>query len=291
MARLVYYLLIKPLSILPFWILYRVSDVLYFIVYYLLRYRKDVVRQNIANAFPEMTEKERTKIVKSSYAQFCDLIIESVKNFSISEDESKRRAKVVNFEVADQYFDQGKSIILVLGHNANWENMAVGGGSYLKHDLTVLFHPLKNEFFNKKVHESRSQFGTKMVSKDEVAKFLTGQPDKPIALVFVADQSPKMKSNKKVYWTKFMNRDVPVAYGPELYAKKYNMPVIFAEVNRVKRGYYEAHLMVLEEEPRTTPDYDISERHVRTLERQIRNDPRHYLWTHRRWKHKKPEQD
>ena len=287
MAQLVYYILIKPLSLLPYWILYRVSDVLFVLVYYLIRHRRNVVTENIRKSFPELSKQEQNKIARTSYVQFCDLIIESVKNFSISETQAKRRAVVVNPEIADQFYKQGRSVALVLGHNANWEIMAVGGGKHLMHDLTVIFHPLKNKFFNKKVHDSRSQFGTRMVSKEEVAQFLASQSDNPIALVFVADQSPVMKKGKKVYWTNFMNQDTPIAFGPEMYAKKYNLPVIFAEVKRVKRGFYEAELRLLEADPRSTEEHDITERHVRALEDQIRQDPRHYLWTHKRWKHKR----
>lgn len=288
MARLVLYLIIKPLSLLPYWLLYSISDVFYLLIYHVVRYRRSIVQKNLSHSFPDLSNSARKKIEKASYAHFVDLMVESIKSFSIKESQALKRAIVVNPEVVDQYYEQGRSVIIVAGHYANWEIQALTLDTWLKHKVAALFMPLKNEYFNKKVYDSRSQFGMILLPRTEVAEFYQSESQGPSAMVFIADQSPAFKQGKRIYWTKFMNQDTPIAYGPEKYARDYNLPVIFAAISKRRRGYYEVTFSLIEDDPSSTAEYEITEKHVRRLEEQIRQEPRYYLWTHNRWKHQKP---
>ena len=287
MAQIAYYLIIKPLSLLPFWVLYPISDLFYLLVYYIIRYRRKTVSTNLSKSFPYLDKKERTKIARASYVHFCDLIIESIKAFSMSPEMAIRRAKVINPEVVNKFYEQDRPVIIVLGHYGNWEYMAIAGNMEIEHTVTILYHPLKNKFFNEKIRQSRSQYGSVLISKDAVKSFYKDNSKTKNALVFVADQSPIIKRSKKIYWTTFMHQETPIAYGTEKYAREYDIPVVYLEITKVKRGFYEGRFELISDHSAQTKEFEITEKHVRLLESTIRKDPRYYLWTHNRWKHKR----
>lgn len=289
MSAVVYYLVIKPLSYLPLRILYVVSDLLYLVIYKLVGYRTEVVKQNIRNSFPNLTKKEQKKIVSSFYRHFCDLMIESLKAFSISEEEIISRIKARNPELLNKFANEGRNIILVAGHYNNWELLATGLNPQIKHTLAGVYAPLTNPYFEKKFAESRTKFGLKLIKKREADDIIGKQEENPIAYAFVADQSPQF-IRPKTYWTTFLNQETAVMYGTEKYAVKFDMPVIFTAIEKISRGYYEIVFTLLEGNPREAAYCHITEQHTRSLEKQILKAPEYYLWTHKRWKHKKPEQ-
>lgn len=286
MTRLVYYLFIKPISLLPLSVLHLISNLLFFIVYHIMGYRKKVVEENIANSFPEKSSRECKKIVKAFYRHFADLIVESMKNFSISKKEALERCVLENPEVLDSIYEEGRHAIIVGGHYSNWEMLAVALNPQVKHQTVGIYSPLSNTIFNAKFAESRSKFGLNLVAKDEVSNYFKENHPKPTATIFAADQSPTfIKDN--TYWTTFLNQDTPMMFGTEKYATEYNYPVVFVSISKVKRGYYKMHLTLLEDNPQTSGKYSITEKHTRVLEAQIRKNPEQYLWTHKRWKHKR----
>lgn len=285
MVQILYYLIVKPLSLLPMWILHRLSDVLFLLTYYVIGYRKKVVKGNLAIAFPEKSEKEREGLARDFYRNFCDVIIESVKLFSISEQELSKRMIFHDIDNLEPYYNKGKSIIGLISHVSNWEWMVISD-TVMKHRSLGVMTPLSNSFINKKMVDSRTRFGCRAVPKSKVARVIIAETE-PTIYFLASDQSPHKP--KGAYWSKFFGVDTPVQYGAEKLAKKYDMPVFHFKISRVKRGYYEVHNSALELNPVEAPYGSILDRYCIELEEHIRNNKSDWLWTHRRWKHTKPE--
>lgn len=286
MSKIVYYLLIVPLSRLPLQVLYVLSDIIFFLAYRVLKYRRDIVWSNVRNSFPSKSEEDIKHIVKGFYRHFSDLIIESLKIFSITKEEAIDHCKVVNPEVLDELYAKGKQAILVGGHYNNWEIAALILNAQIKHQIAGIYTPLTNPFFENKFKSSRSKYGTHLVPKNKVnAHFKKEHADLNIT-VFGADQSPTF-IRKNTYWTNFLNQDTAVMFGTEKFAVEYDLPVVFLSISKVKRGYYQMSFTMLEEHPIESDYCSITEKHTRMLEKQILEHPEFYLWTHKRWKHKR----
>ena len=285
---IIYYFIIKPLSLLPLRILYLCSDLLYYIIYYLIGYRKKVVFTNLTRSFPDKSKQEIKTIAREFYHHLCDLIVESVRLFSMSKNELLARCKVANPELLDSFYDQGRSVIIVAGHYDNWEMFAHSCNLLMKHQAVGIYTPLSNPFFEKKFSASRNRFQVVLLPKANVKEYFASQQDQLKAVVFGTDQSPSLAS-KRVYWTNFLNQDTAVMYGSEKYAREYNYPVIFARVTRVRRGYFKIAFEILEENPATSGYGSITEGHTRLLEQQIIEKPEYWLWTHKRWKRKRSD--
>jgi KDO2-lipid IV(A) lauroyltransferase len=275
------------LSILPFRVLYILSDGLYIIFYYLIGYRKKVVLQNLKNSFPEKTEKEIAVICKKFYHYFCDLILESLKTLTISREQVKKRVVFSEASIAifKKYYENKQSIVLVMGHMGNWE-LAGAGFSQLSslHHLYILYHPLTNKRFDNLVYHMRTRLGNKLYAMNEALRGMLRDRDKITATAFIADQTP---SPEGAYWTTFLHQDTPVFRGTEKLATKLNYPVVYASVSRPKRGVYAVELEILTENPKACQENEISEKHTRRLEKDILIQPEIWLWTHKRWKHKR----
>lgn len=275
-----------PISYLPYPVLYVLSDGLYFLVYKVVGYRRKVVIQNITNSFPEKSHQEHMQIVRAFYHHFCDLVMESFKVFTISEAEVKQRMKLLNPEFSDRFFDKGQSVIIAGGHYNNWELFAVAIDSEIKHQTVALYKTLKNKFFDEKMRATRSKYGLIMTSTKK-AKEEFEKADGLKAVIFGFDQSPSRSNN--CYWGTFLNQDTPMIFGVEKYAKEYNFPVLFLRINKVKRGHYTYEYVEAIEEPRKTGYGEITTRINQLLEQDIIAQPQYYLWSHKRWKHKRPE--
>ncbi len=286
-AAIAYFLFLKPLSFLPFWILYRLSDILYLIVLYLVPYRKKVVLSNLRNSFSEKDERAIKLLQRKFYRHFCDVIVESIKMFSITKKEVIRRCRLTNPELLKPFYEAGQHLVIVAGHYANWELAAVGFDLQTAHQSVGIYAPLKNRFFNQRIYTSRSRLGMELVAKQNLRSFLGSLPKEPIGLLFASDQSPPKKA-PTVYWTTFLNQPTAVFLGAERHAKELNWPVIFFYVRKVKRGYFEFTGEIVEQNPRKTADGEITERHVQMLDALIREHPEYWLWTHKRWKRTPP---
>jgi KDO2-lipid IV(A) lauroyltransferase len=242
----------------------------------------------LRNSFPEKSESELKRIRKAFYKYLCDLFLEVFKTLTINEktmlkhcyfdDESVKLFKKLSSE--------NRSIILVLGHQGNWEWAGNTFSLLLDHQLYVIYHPLKDQNFNNLIRKMRMTFGTKLIAMRDTYKDMLSTKDELNATAFIADQTPS--NVQGAYWTTFLNQDTPVYKGTEMISKKIAYPVVYANVRRVKRGYYEMHAEMLVEHPKQTADGEISEIHTRRLEKDIIAQPETWLWSHRRWKHKRP---
>lgn len=240
---------------------------------------------NLTNSFPDKSEQEIKKICKAFYSHLCDIIVESVKLFSITKSQISKRFIVNNPEILKPYFDANQDVLIVGGHYNNWEMLAAGIDQQVPHDTTGLYSKLSNPFFDKKMKESRSAFGLRMVTTKDSFAYFKETHTTPRLTIFGADQSPTY--SKSVHWTTFLSQDTAVALGTERFAKKYNLPVVYGSIHKVKRGHYSLDISKLTDTPIDTADGEITEMHTRKLEEQILNKPEYWLWTHKRWKRKR----
>jgi Kdo2-lipid IVA lauroyltransferase/acyltransferase len=282
---LFFYGILIPISYLPYSVLYFISDGLYVVIYKVVGYRKEVILQNVTNSFPHKTSGEHLQIVNDFYKHLCDLVVESIKGFTISEAEVKQRMKVINPEYIDRFFDKGQSVILAGGHYNNWELFAVAIDAPIKHKAVALYKPLSNKFFDEKMRSSRSRYGLEMIStKGSRQEF--EKTDCLRVIILGVDQFPGRSTN--CYWSTFLNQDTAMIFGTEKYAKEYNYPVLYGRINKVKRGHYAFEFSDAIEEPRQTGYGEITRTINYLLEKDIIARPQYWLWSHKRWKHKRP---
>lgn len=273
------------LALMPFWLMYKLSDLIYFLIYYVFEYRKSIVLENLRNSFPEKSENEIKLLSKKFFKFFCDLMLETFKTLTMSVKEAKKRCVFDpdSFNMLEDLYKQNKDIIIVLGHYGNWEFGGTSFSSQCSHQLYVIYKPLTNKYFDKLIYKMRTRWGTKLIPVKETYTEMKKIKNTGSATGFIADQTP---SPDNAYWTKFLNQDTPVFWGTERIAKKLNFPVVYMTGKRLKRGYYKIFTEMLFEHPRKTKEGEISEAHTRKLEKDIIDQPEIWLWSHRRWKHK-----
>ncbi|MGO3182917.1 MAG: lysophospholipid acyltransferase family protein [Aequorivita sp.] len=286
MQRLLYilaYPILWLLSKLPMGILYFKSSALYFLVYYIIGYRKKVVKDNLALTFPEKTQKERDRIAKEFFKHLCDVIFETIKAFTISEKEIRKRFVVTNAEILDSYYENDRSILLMAGHYGNWEWSGILN-KLMQHQAHAVYKPLDNKQFDALIKKTREHFGGVIVSNKKIVTVLFRKWKKGVKTLtyILSDQTPKMGAFK--HRDTFMGIDVPMFTGTEELAKKLNFSVLYLKVEKVKRGYYTATFVPLADNPKEYPDFQITRMFFDALEDQIRQKPEYYLWSHKRWK-------
>lgn len=286
-SKMVYYGCVIPISYLPFPILYLFSDFLYFVAYYVVGYRKKVVHNNLINSFPEKSPAEIKRIEKAFYRHFTDFLVESVKTLTISNEQILKRCAILNPEVVEKYYQEGRSIMVLCGHYNNWEYYAVGLAQQMKHRVYAAYQPLKNKFFNRAILKSRQRFGIRMMSMKEVPRRLTRSPKVPTMSIMVNDQSPH--APKKAYWNTFLNQPTGWMTGTERLAAKLDQAVLFGCIRKRKRGFYEVTFYPITDQPQNVEAGEILDQHARYLEMVIAENPEYWLWSHKRWKHKKPD--
>ena len=286
--RASYYILlffIKLFAIIPFGLLYVFSDIFYYLFYYVARYRRKVVRQNLNNCFPEKKEKERFKIEKAFYRHLCDILLEGMKGFTISKKSLMKRYRILNPELMNNYYEKGIDVVSVGAHYANWEWGIIIAPAQMLHKLYAFYTPVSNKYLDQYIRNSRSKLGTKLISLKGIREAFRTEREVPTSFFFGADQSPS--NPKAAYWMTFLNQDTACMQGLEFFARRYKMPVVYFDVQRVKRGYYTIEIKVLEEEPANTKPGELTEKYMRFLEQIIIKKPEDYLWSHRRWKHQR----
>jgi KDO2-lipid IV(A) lauroyltransferase len=271
-------------SILPFPIFYALSDVIYFFIYHIIGYRKKTVRNNLALALPQLSAAERRVIEKKFYQHFCDMFLEMAKTMTISEEEINKRFVITNPELVTEYEQKGKSIMLLASHYASWEWL-LALNKKLSFQGVGVYKKLANKYFDKLVIDIRSKYNTKLVVTRETIPLIANNQRKGILSMYgmASDQSPK--NDRIIHWGNFMGIDVPVHTGAEVLAKKYDLTVLFAKVEKVKRGYYQATLIPLTDDPKSIPNFEITNMFIKEVEKQIHEAPEYYFWTHKRWKH------
>jgi len=271
-------------SLLPFWLLYRLSDLLYVILYYVVKYRKAVVYENLRNAFPEKSDNERRKIAKKFYRFLPDLIVESIKMCSISAEEAKKRMAIYGLEELERHFSNGKGVVGVTAHYANWE-LGIHRLSLLtENPVLIIYKPLHNQTVDVIYNSVRSRFGAIMVPMRQTLRKIMAYRERPHISIFVADQTPTHRDSD--YFIRFLNQDTLVYTGAEKIAKMTNFPVVFCRIDRLRRGYYGCTFTTLVENPAEVPGHGITDIHNQFTEDIIRQKPEWWLWSHRRWKRK-----
>lgn len=277
---------LKLLSYIPFGVLYFLSDGLFCLLYYVIRYRRRIVRKNLTESFPEKSERDILQLEKKFYHFFTDQVLESCKMASISPEEIKRRMTFKNMEKVNAVLREGKSIALYMGHYGNWEWVSSFPLWLEENALAVqIYHKLSNENMDRLILHNRGRMGAISVEMRKTARYITEMAMKnKVGIVgFIADQSPKKKESR--HFLHFLNHEAPVLTGTEKMIKHYGFEAWFLDMKRVKRGYYEAELIQINDNPQAVPDFELTAVYFRMLEQMIRNCPELYLWTHNRFKH------
>ena len=277
---------LKLLSYIPFKVLYVLSDGLFYLLYYVIRYRRPIVRKNLTESFPEKSEQEILQIEKNFYHYFTDQVLESCKMTTISSEEISRRMVFTNVEAADAVLKSGKSIALYIGHYGNWEwvsSIPLWLGKEVR--AVQIYHKLRNESMDKLMLHIRERMGAVSVEMRKTARYITEMANsRQVSIVgFIADQSPRKKEVR--HFLPFLHHNTPVLTGTEKIIKHYDFEAWFLNMKRIKRGYYEAELVRIHENPKELPDFELTAIYYQMLEQMIRNRPELYLWTHNRFKH------
>ncbi len=283
------YILVYPLiwliSILPFRVLYLVSDAVYILIYYIIGYRKKVVLDNLKLAFPNKTEKELLLIRKKFFKHFVDIFMEMIKSFTISAKEINRRYTFTNTALLDELYNSGKSAILVGAHYANWE-WIMSLNSFVKYKGVAAYTKVNNPYFNRKILKTRERFGVILKQTPKILNLVKENQKKGILTMYglLSDQSPHIA--KTHYWSKFFGVKVPIHTGAEMLAKRYDLNLVFMKTRKIKRGFYETSFSVITTTPTKFPDYELTDIFLRKVEEQVYEQPEYYFWTHKRFKHK-----
>ena len=272
------------ISILPFRLLYIVSDATFILVYKIIGYRKKTVRENLALALPHLSVSDRRIIERKFFHHFCDSFFEMTKTMTLSKSEMDKRFIFTNLELFQELESKQKSIALMCAHYGSYEWL-ISMNRHITFKGFGIYKKITNKYFDKLVRDIRSKFKATLIDTKESIKVISENQKKGVLAVygFASDQSPKM--NRAFHWNTFMGIEVPVHTGAEMLSKKMNLNMIYVKVNKIKRGFYEATFVSLSENPKEIPNFEITETYLRLLEKDIYNAPEYYLWTHKRWKH------
>lgn len=280
---------IRLFSYLPFWFIYLFSDVLSFVAFRIIRYRKKVVFENLQRSFPERSSTEILSIAKEFYKNLSDIIVETAKELTISKKEIVKRVSFRNTEELEEYFRNRQSVLLVTIHQGNWEWLLLAGCIRFNIPVDAVYMPLSNKNFEKLMFNARSRFGGNPIHIDDTIKEIARRSKVTRAFALLADQVPAKNASK--YWTTFLNQETPFLLGPEQLARFTKYPVFYIKMNRRKRGYYEVNIEKIASPPYSKEGNPILKQFVERSEQAIVESPSEWLWSHRRWKYKKPLYD
>lgn len=277
----------KAFSRLPWSIMYAISTAMYWVVFRGIGYRKKVVRTNLEKSFPEKSSQEISDISNHFFRFLADMFMESVKAITMDDKDWTNGFATTNVEVPDSFYDKGQSIVTVLGHYGNWEYLVTAYARDTKHTVLGVYKPLSDPNFEKLLASYRTRFGMVLVPLYDAYEIIEEYMNKGemVAIMLIGDQTP---AADRGYWMDFLNQDTPVFRGAEKLAKQYNLPVVFASLDLVSRGRYEMSFETVFENPQNTQEGEITEFHTKKLEKQIVSKPYLWLWSHKRWKHKRP---
>lgn len=282
-------ILLTLISKVPFAVLYFVSHLFYLLNKFVIRYRYDVVRGNLRNSFPERSESEIGALTEQTFRNLADLFVESIKGIGISREELDRRMTITASTRVHELVDQGTPLICLTAHYCNWEWLLLYSCIHLPHPLIVAYQPFHDERFDAFMLEARTRFGGKAVPSTDLIRQIIQNRKSMKTLALLADQSPSR--NERKYWTNFLNQETAFIDGTDSLAWLTGMPVVFANSKRLRRGHYDVTLEVIAEPPYEKYSHTIVERYARELEAMIRADPSSWLWSHRRWKFKRTDDD
>ena len=273
-------------TLLPMRVQYLLSDLVFVLLYRIVGYRRLTVYTNLYRAFPEKSPEEIREIALAYYHHFCDYIIESLAWIRVSEKEAKARFTYKNPEVINELYSRNRSILLAIGHSGNWEWLG-NFPLFFPYKVLAIYKPLKNKYVNQFFIKMRERFGLTTVPMATSLRTIKDYDRQkvPTMTLVLTDQRPLI--NQIEYWTTFMNQDTPVLLGTEKISKKLDFAVVFMHVRKTARGYYQGEFVLITDTPRETGPFEITELHVRELEKQIREQPWTWLWSHKRWKFRK----
>lgn len=281
-----FYTLARFVALWPYRLLYLLSDFVYFILYYLIRYRRKIVRKNLNHSFPDKNSNEIEIIEKKFYHNLSDIILETIKIMHVSKKSIVERMKITNPEMIHALYQQKKSVFMAIGHNGNWEMLALSLSLNLKHQSIAIYKKISNTYFDQMMKRMRGKWGTLMLFESKsVYRQLASRKTDQNAVLILGDQTPAGLETD--YWTTFLNQETPFFNGLEKMAKSLNYSVVFLDCRRVRRGYYEVTAVPVCNDCEKTKDTEISSTYVRLLEEAIQKQPDNWLWSHRRWKHKR----
>jgi KDO2-lipid IV(A) lauroyltransferase len=287
-AFYIFYVLNWIFTLLPLGILYIFSDILYLLMYYFPTYRRKVVRSNLKNSFPEKSDKELVEIEKKFYRHLSDIFIETLKMTHLSNSALKKRFSCSNPELFDSLFKSDRDLVVVHSHFNNWEWLTCLP-FYTEYKVVSIYKPLHDKLFDRFLNKNRTKTNLTLTPMNSVVREIVSNRNNRIRAMygFIADQTPARPDIH--YWTQFLNQETPVFLGIEKIAVKYEMPVVFFNVQKIRRGYYSLTVELLFDKPSGMPEHLITDTHVRRLEALIKENPQYWIWTHKRWKHKKEQ--
>lgn len=271
------------IGILPFFILYGLSDFTALMLHYVIGYRKKVVRNNLIRCFPEKSPKELARIERKFYRNLSDITIETIKGLFMTKKQISKRFKVLNPEVMQKYFDRGQDTLSLASHYTNWEWGILGVDFQIPHQAVSIYKPMHNEYAERFSFNRRSRFGMKLVGIKDTKAYFASKKKKPNTYILAADQHPNDK--KKSIVVDFFNIETACLHGPEAYGRNTGMPIVYFDIQRTKRGHYTMEIIELVEEPDKTAFGEITQNYMSTLESIIRKNPANWLWSHKRWKY------
>lgn len=271
--------------LLPFWLVYRISDFLYLLLYYVFKYRRAIVRENLKTAFPEWNDEKTFLIEKKFYGHLADIFMEGIKAVHLSDKETVRRYKVLTPEAPNIPYSQGRASLFVGSHQNNWEYGALGCGLQIEPIAMVFYKPIKNKLINDYIRNSRKDKGTIMAPINETVEYFEKYLPKLPMYIMLSDQSPS--NTKKCHWVNFFGKETAVLHGTAKYAQNYNLPIYLIKTEKAKRGFYNVSARLLIPNPLDYSPEEISRIFTNAIEEQIREAPEYWLWSHKRWKRKK----
>jgi len=278
---------IELFRLLPFRVVYIIADGLAFLLFKIIGYRKKVVFDNLRRAFPEKSEAELEHVARLSYRNLADTTLETIKYFTASVPAIKRRCAVLNPEVVNQYLDRGQPVILTGSHYNNWEITGITMPPTFHGTTVTAYKPLTNKLIDRYLNRSRSRTGMEMVSMEDTFKEMRRRVGQPAVFILLADQSPS--SRKSAHWVDFLGQPTASLPGADVLARKFNYPVLYYHVQRVRRGYYEVSFDEICPNPSAAAEMDITRNYARRLETEIKKQPENWLWSHKRWKIRQEE--
>ena len=283
--------LLYIISLMPFWVLYGIADFIFVLVYYVVRYRRKIVAKNMRESFPELSDKELKKIARKFYRNFADYIVETIKLNHISDEEIKRRMVFKNMDVIDRLFDEKQSITAYFSHCGNWEwvpSITLWSRHTTGKDVEFcqVYRPLKNKWYDEYMLRLRSRFNSLSFKKKTVLRdlLLLRRREMPSITGFMSDQKPSKGDESHI--VKFLNHPSAVITGTEQVARKLDMAVVYFDMHKLSRGYYELEVKLITDNTSTMEPMAITDAYVKLLEETIKRNPSIWLWTHNRWKHK-----
>jgi len=283
------YPILWMISRINFKTLYIISDILFFVIYYLVRYRRTTIYNNLKMVFPEKSEMDIKEISKNSTKNIVDTFVESIKSMNISEEEMKSRFKFENIEIVNRIEKNNQSIILMCGHFSGFEWMFIID-RYVKSNVFAVYKRLTNRYFDRLMKKIRSKYNGTLIHTKETRKIIDENAKNGSLNLygFASDQTPSLK--KARHWNYFMNIWVPIHTGAENIAKKHNLALVFMKIRKIKRGYYITTFEEITTKPNDFKDYQLTDNFMKLVEEQIYKNPELYLWTHKRWKHRNKTQ-